>query len=61
MHDLVIPETHYGEALGAKPIITPNITRIVGMLKAVTFDDEAMLENKRNRRHKRQWEPAGGT
>jgi hypothetical protein len=40
----VVPKPGDGETLRSKPIIAPDVATIVGMSRAVAFDDEAMLE-----------------
>jgi hypothetical protein len=40
----VVPKTRDREPLRLKPSVTPNVSTIFGMLRAVAFDDETMLE-----------------
>jgi hypothetical protein len=40
----MVPKPRDGEALRLNPSVTPKIATIVGMLRAVAFDDETMFE-----------------
>jgi hypothetical protein len=44
MQDLAIPEPHDRETLRLEPCVTSNVMTILGMLRAVAFDDEPMFE-----------------
>jgi hypothetical protein len=40
----VVPKARDREPLRLKPSVTPNVSTIFGMLRAIAFDDEAIFE-----------------